>query len=92
MFSRRSLLDRAIALNYLNRLETGLYFISSEDTVLIKLLWRRQLRSETQWRDVLGVLKVQRERLDFEHLREWANRLSVSDELDQAFREADVSK
>ena len=74
------------------RLETGLYFISPEDIVLSKLLWRRQLRSEAQWRDVLGVLKVQRERLDFEHLREWANRLSVSDELDQAFREADVSK
>ncbi len=72
------------------RLEGELYFISPEDIVLSKLLWRRRSRSETQWRDILGVLKVQGERLDLKYLREWANRLAVSEDLAQAFREAGV--
>ena len=77
------------------RLEGDLYFISPEDIVLSKLLWRKRSRSETpcsetEWRDILGVLKVQRERLDLEYLREWADSLAMSDDLTQAFREADV--
>jgi hypothetical protein len=69
-------------------LEGGLYFISPEDIVLSKLQWRTTSQSEKQWRDVLGILKVQGEYLNFEYLREWANSLSMSEDLDRTCREA----
>ncbi|MBE9126719.1 MULTISPECIES: hypothetical protein [unclassified Coleofasciculus] len=37
----------------------ALYFASPEDVILNKLRWGKRSRSEKQWRDVLGVLKVQ---------------------------------
>ncbi|MEN8446603.1 MAG: hypothetical protein ABG776_16500, partial [Cyanobacteria bacterium J06555_13] len=70
------------------RLENELYFISPEDIVLSKLNWRKTSQSEKQWRDVLGVLKVQSEHLNLEYLREWAHRLELSDDLALACQEA----
>ena len=64
-----------------------LVFVKSpEDTVLRKLQWFRMGGgvSDRQWTDVVGVLKVQGERLDFEHLRNWAERLDISDLLETA--------
>jgi len=43
--------------------------------------------SEQQWRDVLGVLKVQGDRLDYGYLRHWAVQLSVADLLERALSE-----
>jgi hypothetical protein len=68
-------------------------FVSSaEDLILRKLDWYRQGGgvSDRQWRDVLGVLKVQGERLDLEHLRRWAGPLDLSDLLEQALAEAGI--
>jgi len=68
----------------------GVYIAAPEDTILAKL--RRHRRggevSERQLTDVLGVLKVQRERLDLGYLREWAGRLEVSDLLERLLAEA----
>jgi hypothetical protein len=50
---------------------------SPEDLVLAKLLWRQRSQSEKQWRDVLGVLKVQGETLDFDYLFQWADALDL---------------
>lgn len=72
------------------RLENGIYFISPEDIILSKLQWRQKSQSEKQWRDVLGVLKVQRERLDFDYLNQWANHLDLAEALDQCMREAGI--
>jgi hypothetical protein len=70
------------------RLEENLYFISPEDLILSKLQWRIASRSEKQWRDILGVLKVQGEHLSFGYLKEWAKTLDVSEALDRACQEA----
>jgi hypothetical protein len=67
------------------------YVTSAEDTVLSKLEWYRMGGgvSDRQWRDVLGVLKVQGERLDRGYLRQMASALAVDDLLERAFDEAD---
>lgn len=65
-----------------------LWISSPEDIVLQKLVWGRGRQSEKQWRDVLGVLKLQGDRLDFTYLWHWGIELGILDILDQAFREA----
>ena len=65
------------------------YLASPEDVVLNKLEWFRagDEVSERQWRDVLGVLAVQHEKLDQDYLDEWAGKLGISDLLERARRE-----
>jgi hypothetical protein len=72
--------------------ERSAYMASAEDTILAKLEWYRKGGevSEQQWRDVLGILKVQGDRLDDDYLRQWAGELDVADLLGRALREADV--
>lgn len=61
-------------------------FASPEDTLLHKLVWYRLGNevSDRQWADVLGVLKVQGDVLDYEYLDRWAPRLEVADLLSRA--------
>ncbi len=68
----------------------GLYITSPEDTVLAKLDWYRQggAVSDRQWRDVLGVLRVQGSSLDWGYLRDWAGRLELTNLLQHARAEA----
>ena len=63
---------------------------TSEDTLLAKLEWYRLGGevSERQWRDILGIMEVQGERLDLDYIRLWARELSVSDLWERACREA----
>lgn len=65
-----------------------LWVASPEDVILHKLRWyvKGGRVSDRQWRDVLGVLKVQGARLDREYLSTWAERLGFSDLLQEAFR------
>lgn len=66
----------------------GFYLCSAEDAVLQKLRWRKHTRSEKQWNDVLGIIKMQRETLDFDYLSDWASQLGVADELKRAVEAA----
>jgi len=67
-----------------------LYYASAEDVILNKLLWRVQSGSEKQWRDVLGILKVQGDLLDFSYLQEWAMSLNVLDDLNMAIEQVKI--
>ena len=60
-----------------------------EDTILRKLLWFREGGeiSDRQWRDILGVLRAQRDNLDLAYLRDWAVYLTLTDLLDRATAE-----
>lgn len=70
----------------------AIYLCSPEDTVLQKLVWYRMTKNESQrqWRDVLGVLKLQGDRLDFGYLQKWAEELSLSDLLETACTESGI--
>ncbi|MEO1404247.1 MAG: hypothetical protein AAFV72_23760 [Cyanobacteria bacterium J06635_1] len=70
------------------QLISGIYLASPEDVVLTKLRWRQQSSSEKQWRDVLGILKVQGAGLNFDYLNQWANHLGLTDDLRQLMGEA----
>lgn len=63
------------------RVDEGFYVASAEDTVLQKLRWRQASQSEKQWRDVLGILKVQQHDLDNTYLDDWAARLGLTADL-----------
>jgi hypothetical protein len=67
-----------------------LWVDTAEHTVLRKLEWYRRGGevSDRQWRDVLGVLRAQRGRVDRTRLDAWAQRLGVSDLLERAVHEA----
>ena len=77
-FNRRQLID-------------GIYLASPEDVILNKLRWGKRSQSEKQWRDVLGVLKVQGDNLDFDYMQRWADRLGLADDLSRAAGEAGIT-
>jgi hypothetical protein len=69
------------------------YFCSAEDIVLQKLRWFRKGGgiSDRQWSDLLSVLKVQANALDYDYLRHWAAEIGVDDLLLRAFDDAGVT-
>ncbi|NEP19528.1 MAG: hypothetical protein F6J97_21990 [Leptolyngbya sp. SIO4C1] len=73
------------------QLTDDLYFASPEDVILNKLRWRLRSQSEKQWRDVLGVLKVQGTQLDFDHLQQWAAQMELNEDLNRAMGEAGLA-
>jgi hypothetical protein len=72
------------------RTDFAAYVQTAEDALLSKLEWYRRGGevSENQWRDVIGILKVQAGRLDTGYLEKWAKELGISDLLLRAQREA----
>jgi hypothetical protein len=66
------------------------YIVSAEDITLAKLEWYHVggRTSDRQWRDILGVMKVQKNHLNHDYLRRMAATLGVSDLLKQALDEA----
>ncbi len=68
--------------------EQSAYVASAEDTILAKLEWYRLGNevSERQWLDILGVLKIQGDRLSLPYLRQVAAELGLSDLLEDALK------
>ena len=62
------------------------YFSTAEDIILAKLEWFQAggETSERQWRDILGVLDIQSDRLDYEYLQNWALKLGMQELLQKA--------
>ncbi|MBT9149206.1 MAG: hypothetical protein DDT27_00975 [Dehalococcoidia bacterium] len=69
-----------------------IFLATAEDIILSKLQWFRlgEGTSERQWLDVLGVLQVQGDRLDFPYLQRMAGQMGVHDLLRQAIEDAAI--
>lgn len=70
----------------------SVYLSSSEDIILNKLIWYKKGNeiSEKQWDDIVGVIKVQGEKLDKEYLNHWAIQLGVRKLLNKALAEGKI--
>ena len=81
---------RRVAVTVATAPDRLLYVYTPEDILLQKLRWFRRGNevSDRQWRDVLGIVAVQRDRLDLDYLRRGADVLGVSDLLERAIEEA----
>jgi len=70
-----------------------LYVHPPEDILLQKLRWYHQggAVSDRQWRDIAAIVRVQAGRLDVGYLRKNATVLGVSDLLERALREQELT-
>jgi len=64
-----------------------LWILSPEDVILSKLNWAKNSESNIQYRDVLGVIKLQWDKLDWEYVRHWAKELGVEETLEKVIEE-----
>jgi hypothetical protein len=89
VLDRRQLDRRTLQTLMTNPAEEA-FFITAEDTILVKLDWYRAGGgvSERQWRDVIGVLQVRSKDLDWPYLEQTAAMIGVGDLLERARLEA----
>ena len=59
------------------------WIATAEDSILHKLFWNKITPSDRQLGDAAGVVAVQGDKLDIPYLRQWAETLGVSAELNQ---------
>ena len=81
-------MQRRVRLQVASEPDRFLYVYTPEDILLQKLRWYRLGGevSDRQWRDILGIVLVQGNRLDEEYLRDGARLLDVPALLDRALR------
>ena len=60
-----------------------LNFSTAEDTILAKLEWNSLNSTEQQQRDILGILLLQGDKLDFGYLKHWAQDLGLKASLEE---------
>ncbi len=57
------------------------WFVTPEDVILMKLLWRKDTRSQKQWDNALSVARVKGARMDWKYLFEQARQLDIKEDL-----------
>ncbi|MBI3620999.1 MAG: hypothetical protein HY208_02265 [Nitrospirae bacterium] len=55
------------------------FFVSPEDVILNKLIYWKMRQSERQLNDILGMLRVQGDRVDRAYIQGWAIRLDLAE-------------
>lgn len=66
------------------------YTVTPEDIILMKLVWRKDSRSQKQWDNALSVARVQGARMDWKYLFEQAGKLAIEDDLTKLRDEAGI--
>ena len=61
---------------------------SPEDVVLAKLRWRRETRSEVQWRDCVEIVAINE--IDVDYVRRWAVALDIEIDVEDLLASRDL--
>jgi transcriptional regulator with XRE-family HTH domain len=70
--------------------QLNVWVLSPEDSILSKLEWSKKIQSQIQYNDAMGIMVVQKDRLDFDYLRKWAKELGLTETLEQLVREIEA--
>ena len=65
-------------------------FVTPEDIILMKLVWRKDTQSQKQWDNALSVAQVRGARMDWKYLFEQARELEIEDDLVKLRDEAGI--
>jgi len=68
-----------------------LYVASAEDVILSKLEWAKLSESERQLHDVAGIVRTQRDSLDFDYINHWVVSLALETQWQSAQATAGVA-
>jgi hypothetical protein len=66
------------------------WFVTPEDVILMKLLWRKETKSSKQWDNALSVARFKGARMDWLYLFEQARTLGIEDDLEKLRDEAGI--
>ena len=86
-------LGAALARRVKQRIGMGMpefWFVTAEDVILMKLVWRKDTRSAKQWDNALSVARVKGARMDWKYLFEQAKKLGVEEDLERLRDEAGI--
>jgi len=69
------------------------YFVTAEGSILAKLDWFKAggELSERQWKDVQGILRLQKDRLGLVYLKKWSAEMGLADLFSRALAEAGLA-
>lgn len=69
--------------------EEAVFVATAEDTILAKLRWFQagEETSITQWNDVVGILGTSRDTLNLDYLKDWSEKLGLTELLQKALEE-----
>ena len=90
---QRSAIDRKVKDKLDEEHDSEYYFSSPEDTIIAKLQWYDQGNSvsERKWLDIIGIMKVQAQRLDQRYLEIWSKRLGFYDLLKKTLADSGLN-
>lgn len=66
------------------------WFVTAEDVILMKLVWRKETQSAKQWENALSVARIRGARMDWKYLFEQARSLGIEEDLIKLRDEAGI--
>ena len=69
---------------------TKIYLASPEDLIISKMRWSQRSSSEKQKRDIIAILKVQQENIDYPYVHRWVSEFKLSALLEEMITSAGV--
>jgi hypothetical protein len=92
---QKQLLQRRRQVSIPGLSDTKVWAVCPENILLLKLDWYKQggCTSQKQWNDILGLIAVQKDKLEMPQLTRWAKELKVLDLLEKALqKDAELNK
>ena len=69
----------------------SLFVATAEDTIISKLEWARMGASLRQIEDIVGILRVRKNHLDFSYIESWVKQLELAEQWEAARKAAGLN-